>query len=96
MSKIMNEENELDQIADTVEGPIERVMREEIMEVFKYLKIGKAPEPTEAYAEIIPSSGDVLIRVLMELCQRILDGNGMQEDWATSVAINILKETEIS
>ena len=36
MSKIMNEENEWDQISDayTVEGPIERVMREEIMEAF--------------------------------------------------------------
>ena len=45
----MNEENELDQIADadTVEGPIERVMREEIMEAFKHLKIGMAPGPTE-------------------------------------------------
>ena len=41
MSKIMNEENELDQIADAVEGPIEGVMREEIMEAFKYVKIGK-------------------------------------------------------
>ena len=45
MSKIMNEENEWDQIADTVEGPIERMMREEIMEALKYLKIGKAPGP---------------------------------------------------
>ena len=46
MSKIMNE---WDQIvdADTVEGPIER---EEIMEAFKYLKIGKASGPTEVYA----------------------------------------------
>ena len=38
----MNEENEWDQIADTVEGPIERMVREDIMEAFKYLKIGKA------------------------------------------------------
>ena len=29
--------NELDQIADTVEGPIERVMREDLMEAFKHL-----------------------------------------------------------
>ena len=36
MSKLMNEENEWDQIADTIEGPIERVMREERMEAFKY------------------------------------------------------------
>ena len=50
MSKIMNEKNECDQIADAVEGPIERVMREEIMEAFRYLKIGKAPGPTEVYA----------------------------------------------
>ena len=55
MSKIMNEENEWDQIADAdaVEGPIERVMREEIMEAFKYLKIGKATGPTEVHAEMI-------------------------------------------
>ena len=41
---MLNEDNEWGQIADadTVEGPIERVMREEIMEAFKYLKIGKA------------------------------------------------------
>ena len=51
MSKMMNEENELDQIADAdaVDGPIERVMREEIMEEFKYLMIGKVPGPTEVY-----------------------------------------------
>ena len=38
MSKIMNAENEWDQIADvdTVEGPSERVMREEITEAFRY------------------------------------------------------------
>ena len=48
----MNEENESDQIpdADTGEGPIERVMREEIMEAFKYLMIGKVPGPTEVHA----------------------------------------------
>ena len=45
MSKIMNDENERDQIEDayTEDGPIERVMREEIMEAFKYFPIRKAP-----------------------------------------------------
>ena len=66
-------------------------MREEIMEVLKYLKIGKAPGPTEVYAEMILASGDVGIRVLMELCHRILDGKGMPEGWATSVAAPILR-----
>ena len=61
MSRIINEENEWDQIADadTVEGPIEGVMRVEVMEAFKYLKIIKATGPTEVYAEIILASGDV-------------------------------------
>ena len=65
MQKIINEENELDQTADadTVEGLIERVMREEIMEAFKHLKIGKAPGSTEVYPEMILASGDVGIRV---------------------------------
>ena len=55
----MNEENEWDQIADTVEGQIEGVMREEIVEAFKYLNIGKAHGLTNAYAKIILASGDV-------------------------------------
>ena len=41
---------------------------------------------------MILGSGDVGIRVLMELCHRILDRKGMPEDWATSVAIPIFKE----
>ena len=68
MSKIMNEENEWDQIADadTVEGPIERVSIEKIMEAFKHLKIGMTPGPSEVYAEMILASEDVGIRVLMD------------------------------
>ena len=93
MSKIMNEENELDQIADAdaVDGPIERVMRDEIMEKFKYLTIGKVPGPTEAYTEMILASGDVGITVVIELCHRILDRKGLPDDWSTSVVITIFK-----
>ena len=38
---------------------------------------------------MILASGDVGIRVLMELCQKMLDGKRMPEDWATSVEIPI-------
>ena len=71
-------------------------MREDILEAFKHLRIEKAPGPSDVYAEMIQASGDVGIRVLMELCQRILDGNWIPADWATSVAIPILKEKEAS
>ena len=61
MSEILNEKNELDEIADTdsVEGSIERMLREDIMEAFKYLTIGQASGPTEAYAEMVLASGDI-------------------------------------
>ena len=74
-SKIMNEENEWDQIADadTVMGPIERVMREEIMKAFKYLRTEKASGLTEVYAKMILASGDIGIGVLIEFCHEILD-----------------------
>ena len=32
------------------------------------------------------ASGVVRFKVLMEICQRILDGKGIPADWATSVA----------
>ena len=61
----MKEEKEWDQTADadTVEGSIERVMREEIMETCKHLKIEKAPGLSEVYAEMTPPGGDVGIKV---------------------------------
>ena len=40
---------------------------------------------------MIVSSGDVGIKVLMELCYGMLDGKGIPENWATSVAIYIFK-----
>ena len=58
----------MDQIADadTVERPIKGVLREEIMEALIFLRIGKAPGPSEVYTEMILASGDDGIRVIME------------------------------
>ena len=64
-------------------------MREEIMEPFKHLQIGKTPGPSDVYAEMIVASGAIEIRVLLELCQRILNGKGVPADWATSDSIPI-------
>ena len=89
----MNEETELDQISDvdTEQGPIEGVMREEIMEAFKHLKIGKTPGPSEVYVETILASGDVGVSVLMEPSSRILVGKRMPAEWETGDAIPMFK-----
>ena len=47
--------------------------------------------PSEVSTEMIAASGEVGIRVMMKLCQRLLDGKGMPEEWKTSVVIPIFK-----
>ena len=51
------------------------------MEAFKHLEIGKVPGQSEINAETILAIGDIEIRVVMELCQRLQDGKGMPADY---------------
>ena len=91
MEKIMNEENEWDQMAETdlVEGPVEKVVRNEIEETIQSMKSGKATGPSEVSVEMIVASGEIEVKVMMELCQRVLDGRGMPDEWKTSVIVPI-------
>lgn len=93
MEKIMNEENEWDQEveADLVEGPVERVSREEVVRAIREMSTGKAAGPSEVSVEMIIASGEIGIGVMMELCQRVLDGRGMPEEWEVSVVVPIFK-----
>ena len=49
MEKIMNEENEWDNMVETdlVEGPVEKVVRDEIVEAIQSMKSGKATGTSE-------------------------------------------------
>ena len=89
----MNEENEWDQNVkvELVEGPVERVSREEVVKVIREMKVGKAAGPLEVSVEMIAASGEIRIGVMVELCQGVLDGRGMPDDWALSVVITIFK-----
>lgn len=93
MEKIMNEENEWDQKveADLVEGPVEGISREEVVKAIKEMKMGKAAGPSEVCVEMIEASGEIGIDVMVELCQRVLDGKGMPDEWTLSVLIPIFK-----
>ena len=55
------------------------------------IKPGKAAGPSEVCAEMISANGEVGVSVMMELCQRVLDGKRMPDEWQTSVLIRILK-----
>ena len=55
----MNEENEWDQNvqADLVEGPVERVSREEVVKAFRKMKAENTARPSERSVEMIAASG---------------------------------------
>ena len=63
-------ENEWDQIvkAELVEGPVERVNREEVVKVIREMKAGKAAGPSEVRVEMIAASGEIGIGIMVEVC----------------------------
>ena len=96
MEKIMNKENEWDRLVETdlVEGPVEKVACNpcnKIVEAIQSMKSGKATGPSEVSVEMIVASGEIGVKVMVELCQRLLDGKGMPDEWKTSVIVPIFK-----
>ena len=75
-----------------VEGPIKNVTREEMAITVKTMKPGKTAGPSEICAEMISASGEVRVSVMVQLCQRVLDGNGMPDEWQTSALVPVCKE----
>ena len=94
--KIVNEEKEWDHVVETdvVERPVEKVARNEIVEAMQKMKSGKATGPSQVSAEMIVASGEIGLKVMMELCQRVLDRRGMLDEWKTSVIVPIFKGKE--
>ena len=76
---------------DLVEGPVEKVVRNEIVEAMQSMKSGKATGTSEVGMEMIVANGEIGVKVMIELCQRLLDGRGMPDEWKTSVIVPIFK-----
>ena len=82
MEKIMNEKNERNHIVETDVGerPVEKVAHTEIVEAMQRMKLGKATGPSEASVEIIVLGGEIGFKVMVDLCQHVLDGGGMTDE----------------
>ena len=74
-----------------VEGPVEGATDKEMMEAMNKMKLGKSAEPSKVNMDMIIASGKFGIGVIKKLCQRVLDGKGMPEEWKTSVVVPIFK-----
>ena len=66
-----------------MKSPVEEVSLEEITIALKIIKLGKASGLSEMSMEMVNASEKFGIDVIMKLCQRLLDGKGMPEDWKT-------------
>ena len=66
------------------------MLPEEMAIAIKVMKPGKAAGPSEVCAEMISASG-VGVRVMVKLCQRVLNGKEIPDEWQTSVLIPIFK-----
>ena len=60
------------------------------MKAVNKIKLGKAAGPSKVNKDMIISSGKFVV-IIKKLCQRILDGEDVSEEWKTSVAVSIFK-----
>ena len=51
---------------DLVEGPVEKVAHNEIVEAIHSMKSGKANGPSEVSVKMIIASGEIGVKVMME------------------------------
>ena len=89
----MNKENDWDHVtaASMIEGPIKKITHKEIAIAIKAMKPGKAVGPYEVCAQMISARGEIGVSVMVELCQRVLDGKEMPDEWQKSVLLSIFK-----
>ena len=92
MEKIVNEENEWDHMLETgVVEIVAEVAWKEKAEAMQKMKSGKATGPSEISVEMIVARGEIGMKVLIYLCQLVLDGKEMPDEWKTSVIMPIFK-----
>ena len=74
--------------ANMVEESVEGVTYEEVMKAMNKMKLGKAAGPSKVNMDMIISSGK-FVAIIKKLCQRILNGEDVSEEWKTSVVVSI-------
>ena len=73
-----------------IEGPVEGVTYEEVMKTMNKMKLRKAAGPSKVNMDMIISSGKFVV-IIKKLCQSILDGEDVSEQWKTSAVVPVFK-----
>ena len=72
---------------DVVEGLVVCVSRAEVLQALSEIKTEKAPGSSELSLELIAASGGAVIQVMVEICQRVIDGFEMPVRWVLSMVV---------
>ena len=62
-----------------------------MLQALNEMKTVIAPGHSEVSLELIAASGEVGIKVMAEICLKVLDGFGMLAEWALSIVVPIIK-----
>ena len=92
--KLMNKKNDIDpktEETEVINEEVNCVSREEVKNALRRMKKGKAIGPDELPVEVWKCMGEMGIKFLTKLFNRLLVGERMPEEWRRSVLIPIYK-----
>ena len=93
--KLMNKENNRDprtEETEVIDEEVNCVSREEVKNTLRRMKKGKAVGPDELPVKVWKCMGEMGIKFLTRLFNRLLMGERMPEEWRRSVLIPIYKK----
>jgi len=93
MEKTTNEENERDHrtSAGVKEGPADCIRIDEVTAAMKKMRKHKAAGLSRLVVELIQATGDIVTQWILHLCNGIMKGGCIPEDWKSSVVLPIYK-----
>ena len=93
MEKLLNEENEWDELvdADMIEGPEIEISEDEVRKAIKKMKNGKAGGPSELVADMLKAGGETVVKSFTELCNAIVREGKVPDDWTRSTIVTLYK-----
>ncbi|KAI5098774.1 hypothetical protein C0J45_10913 [Silurus meridionalis] len=92
--QLMNEENERERRVDDVEmvkQEVDRISKEEVRAAIKRMKSGKSVGPDDIPVEAWRCLGEMEVKFLTKLFNKILEGEKMPEEWRRSVLVPVFK-----
>jgi len=78
-------------ICENVEGPCELIRRDEILQVLRMMKKGKAAGPTGIVSEMFITEEDCSVEWLTPLCNLIVAQGRIPDDWRSSILLPVFK-----